>query len=264
MVGEMNYGSSIPLEQVLNIQKTIEIFRAKYKDGYVGRSLIDQRPGVARTVRKDIVRKIDKSAANDGISTARISMGGTSPDIVGSKGKDILHSIYRIDAAIQRNEAELSLDPNLWSRDTSIAMLECLRRENYTIINGDTATGIVGLVGAATANSRGSITSGTNAGAWDGSETDKVMDPYDDLRRELALARPPLSDLRGFGLLIDISVRAFVNTDVLVAMAFAANERETAPLVQPGKSLHEVDLRDRRGGSRPPHDRPFLGRIEPQ
>jgi hypothetical protein len=192
MTGEMNYGSSIPLEQILNIQKTIEIFRQKYKDGYIGRSLIDQRPGVARTVRKDIVRKIDKTAANDGISTARISLGGTSPDIVGSKGKDILHSIYRIDAAIQRNEAELELDPNIWTRDTSLAMLECLRRENYTIINGDSTTGIVGLVGAATANSRGSITSGTNNGAWAGTETDKVMDPYDDLRQALEFIDPNL------------------------------------------------------------------------
>jgi hypothetical protein len=192
MVGEMNYGSSIPLEQILNIQKTIEIFRAKYKDGYIGRSLIDQRPGVARTVRKDIVRKIDKTAANDGISTARISLGGTSPDIVGSKGKDVLHSIYRIDAAIQRNEAELELDPAIWTRDTSMAMLECLRRENYTIINGDSTTGIVGLTGAASANSRGSITAGTNAGAWDGSEVDKVMDPYDDLRKALEYLDPNL------------------------------------------------------------------------
>jgi hypothetical protein len=192
MTGEMNYGSSIPLEQILNIQKTIEIFRQKYKDGYIGRSLIDQRPGVARTVRKDIVRKIDKTAANDGISTARISLGGTSPDIVGSKGKDILHSIYRIDAAIQRNEAELELDPNIWTRDTSLAMLECLRRENYTIINGDSTTGIVGLVGAATANSRGSITSATNAGSWDGAETDAVMDPYDDLRKAVEYIDPTL------------------------------------------------------------------------
>ena len=192
MTGEMNYGSSIPLEQILNIQKTIEIFRAKYKDGYIARSLIDQRPGVARTLRKDIVRKIDKTAANDGISTARISLGGTTPDIVGSKGKDILHSIYRIDAAIQRNEAELELDPNIWTRDTSLAMMECLRRENYTVINGDSTIGIVGLVGAAAANTRGSITSGTNAGAWDGSETNSIMDPYTDLRKALEYIDPNL------------------------------------------------------------------------
>lgn len=192
MTGEMNYASSIPIEQILNIQKTIELFRAKYKDGYIGRSLIDQRPGVARTVRKDIVRKIDKTAADDGISTARISLGGTAPDLVGSKGKDVLHSIYRIDAAIQRNEAEIELDPSLWTRDTSIAMMECLRRENYTIINGDTATGIEGLVGASAKNSRGSVTSATNAGSWDGAETDAVMDPYSDLLDALEFVDPNL------------------------------------------------------------------------
>jgi hypothetical protein len=192
MVGEMNYTSSIPLEQILSIQKTIEMFRAKYKDGYIGRALIDQRPGVARTVRKDIVRKIDKPKPQDSISTAKISLGGTSPDLVTTKGKDVLHSIYRIDAAIQRNEAELSLDPSLWNRDTTVAMMECLRRENYTIINGDATFGIVGLVGASALNTRGSITAGTNAGSWDGAETNAVMEPYDDIRKALEYLDPNL------------------------------------------------------------------------
>jgi hypothetical protein len=174
------------------MQKTILDFQARYKDGYIGRQLIEQRPGVARTVRKDIVRHIDKTTPQDGISTARISLGGTTPDIVGGKAKDKMFSIYRIDAAIQRNEAEVELDPSLWNRDTSMAMMECIRRENYTIINGDATLGITGLVGASSANSLGSITSGTNNGAWDGSETDKVMDPYDDLRQALNYIDPDL------------------------------------------------------------------------
>lgn len=199
MALDMNYGSSIPQEVVQNMQKTILDFQARYKDGYIGRSLIEQRPGVPPKVRKDIVRHIDKTTPQDGVSTARISLGGTSPDIVGSKAKDKMFSIYRIDNAIQRNEDEVELDSSLWTRDTSLAMLECLRRENYTIINGDATLGITGLIGAATANSLGSIVasgaSGTqvnNNGAWDGSETDKVMDPYDDLRAALNFVDPDL------------------------------------------------------------------------
>lgn len=200
MTLDLNFGASIPQEVVTSMQKTILDFQARYKDGFIGRQLIEQRPGVARTVRKDIVRHIDKTTPQDGVSTARISLGGTSPDIVGSKGKDKLFSIYRIDAAIQRNEAEVELDASLWNRDTSLAMMECLRRENYTIINGDSTLGISGLVTASAANTLGSVvasggdgsTTINNNGAWAGTETDKVMDPYDDLRAALNFIDPDL------------------------------------------------------------------------
>lgn len=193
MVGELNYVSALPQEVVTGMQRTILMFQQRYKDGYIGRQLVDQRPGVASNVRKDIVRKIDKTTSNDGISTARISAGGTSPDLVRTKGKDVLHQVYRIDDAIMMNEAEMALDPGGWNRNVSVAMLECMRRENYTIINGDATLGIVGLVGASALNSLGSVTSATNAGSWDGAETDSVMDPYADLLKALAYIDPNLT-----------------------------------------------------------------------
>lgn len=192
MTLELNYGAGISQDVVTSMQKTILVFQQRYKDGYIGRTLVEQRPGVASTVRKDIVKKIDKTEAQDGISTAKISAGGTSPDIVGSKGKDVLHEVYRIDAAIQKDESELLLDPAVWTRDTSLAMLECQRRENYTIINGDATLGITGLAGAAAANTRGEITSATNQGAWAGTETDAVMDPYKDILTALEYIDPNL------------------------------------------------------------------------
>lgn len=190
MAGDLNYGAGIPQEVVTNMEKTILSFQQRYKDGYIGRTLIEQRPGVAANVRKDVVRKIDKTDSHDGISTARISSGGTAPDVVGTKAKDVLHPVYRIDDAILMNEEELKLDPSRWNQNVSVAMLECLRRENYTIINGDTTWGITGLAGAAAANSLGSVS--TNCGAWDGSETDKVMDPYEDVRACLEYIDPNL------------------------------------------------------------------------
>lgn len=190
MVLDLNYGAGIPQEVVQQMQKTILVYQQKYKDGYVGRTLIEQRPNVGPLVRKDIVRKIDKNRAQDGISTARISLGGTSPDVVKTKGKDVMHQIYRIDAALLMNEAEVQLDPSRWNSDTSVAMLECMRRENYTIINGDATWGITGIVGAAQSNSRGSITSGTNQGAWAGTETNAVMNPYKDLLTALGYIDP--------------------------------------------------------------------------
>jgi hypothetical protein len=192
MVGELNYASALPQEVITSMQKTILLFQQKYKDGYIGRQLVEQRPGVASNVRKDIVRKIDKTEAHDGISTARISAGGTSPDLVSLKGEDVLHNVYRIDDAIMMNEAEISLDPGAWNRNIAMAMLECQRRENYTIINGNSTLGIVGIVGASAANSLGSITSGTNVGSWDGGETDAVMDPYSDILRAMAYIDPNL------------------------------------------------------------------------
>lgn len=200
MVPDNNYGSSIPQEVVQQMQKTILDFQQRYKDGYIGRQLIEQRPGVAPYVRKDIVRHIDKTTPQDGISAARISLGGTSPNLVSNKAKDKAFSIYRIDAAIMRNEDEVALDPSLWNRDTSLAMMDCIRRENYTIINGDSTLGITGLVGASAANSLGSIVASggdgsstiNNNGAWAGTETDKVMDPYDDFRAALNFIDPDL------------------------------------------------------------------------
>ncbi len=191
MAGQMNYASSIPQEVITNMQKEILLFQQKYKDGYIGRTLVEQRP-VGKSIRKDVVFKVDKTTPKDGISTARISAGGEVPDIVGTKGKDVTHPIWRIDDSIIMNEAEIGLNPARWNTNVSVAMLECQRRENYTVINGDTAHNIVGLVGASALNKRGSITQATNAGAWDGSEADKVMNPYDDIRKALEFVDPNL------------------------------------------------------------------------
>ena len=190
VVAQGNFGSGIDQTAITNIQKSILLFQQAFKDGYIGRQLVAQRPGVSANIRKDIVRKIDKTAAADGISTAKISKGGDKGDIVGTKGKDFVHEVYRIHDAILMNEEEIKLDPSRWNQATQVAMLECLRRENYTIINGNSDLGILGIVGASALNSRGSITSATNSGAWDGSETDKVMEPYDDIRKALDYLDP--------------------------------------------------------------------------
>jgi hypothetical protein len=199
MTLELNYGAGIPQEVVMQMQKTILIFKEQYKDGYIGRTLVEQRPNVSPQIRKDLVRKIDKSKANDGISAARISLGGTKPDVVGTKAKDVLWQIYRIDDALFMNEAEIGQDPSRWNTNTSVAMMECLRRENYTIINGDATLGITGLTGIADANARGSIVASAgsgvtkdNKGAWDGSETNAVMDPYSDLLSAFGKINPDL------------------------------------------------------------------------
>ncbi len=190
--GDMNYASGIPQEVVTNMQKSILLFQQKYKDGYVGRTLVEQRP-VGSNIRQDIVFAVDKTAAKDGISTARISAGGSAPDVVGTKGKNITHTVWRIDNAILMNEAEIKINPARWNTNVAVAMLECQRRENYTIINGDSQHNIVGLVGAAALNKRGSITAATNAGAWDGSEQDQVMNPYEDIRNALEFVDPNLT-----------------------------------------------------------------------
>ena len=192
MAGDMNWGSSLPQDVVTNMERTILNFQERYKDGYVGRTLVEQRPGVASTVRKDIIRRYEKTDSQDGISTARISAGGTSPDLVKTKGKDDMHQVYRIDNAILMNEAEMLLDTGGWNRNVSVAMMECMRRENFTIINGDATLGITGLTGMAAANTRGSITAATNQGAWDGSEADAIMNPYKDILAGLEFIDPNL------------------------------------------------------------------------
>lgn len=196
MVGELNFGAGIPQEVITNMQKEILLFQQKNKDGYIARTVIDIRP-LGANIRKDVIFKVDKTAASDGISVATISADSSIPDVVGTKGKDVVYPVWRIADAILMGESEIALNPARWNSNVRVAMQECLRRENYTAINGDATRDIIGIVGAAQANPLGSIVASggsgktvNNAGAWDGSETDAIMDPYDDLRKATGKINP--------------------------------------------------------------------------
>lgn len=208
MVGELNWGAGLPLETITSMRRTIEEFQDVNIDGYIARQALYVRSLDNPNIRRDIIRRVDKSAAPDGVSTAQISAGGTIPEEVHTAAKDDLHPIWWIADSVIMNEAEINLDPNRWNLDTRVAMLECQRRENWTAINGDAAHNITGIVAAAQANTRGRVVAAgavapqmNNVGAWDGSEVDSVMDPYEDLRRATGMINPeyPRSSLNLMG-----------------------------------------------------------------
>ena len=188
MVGEMNYASDIPQEAILNAEREITAYLDTNKDTAFARQLLFVRRLQNPFTRKDIVRRVDLTESEDGISNAKIVAPGTVPDITKTRKKEYTHQIWFIGDAVLADEAALEMDPSVWNGDVSASMLECTRRESYIAINGSTNHGITGIVGAARANPNGKITaaasSGANVGnngAWDGSETNAVMDPFDDL-----------------------------------------------------------------------------------
>jgi hypothetical protein len=197
MSGELNFGASVPQEAITQAQREILLYQQVNKDGYFSRILLQTRTTTNPNIRKDIVRRVDATAAKDGISTAKITAGGAVPDIVGTKKKEDVHQIYFISDAVLMNEALLEVDPSAWNSDVRVAMMECQRRENHSVINGVPALNQVGIVGSARANPRGKIVAAgasgkddNNAGAWNGSETDHVMNPYEDLRKAVVKINP--------------------------------------------------------------------------
>lgn len=215
MVGEMNYSSNIPQEAIQNAEREILNYMNQNKDGYFARSLLYVRRLTNPNVRKDIVRRVDLAASEDGISQAKLMASGTVPDITKTKKKDNVHQVWFIADSVLCDEAALQLDPSAWNGDVAAAMLECRRRENYTAINGSTAHNLLGIVGAARANPNGKITAAAssgvnvaNKGNWYGTEDNAVMEPYSDLlegvskvstefsRSSLSLLGHPL-DLKG-------------------------------------------------------------------
>lgn len=184
---DQSFASSIPLEMVTSMQREIARYQAVNKDGYQARRYLTVR-NVASTVDKDTVRTIEGGGGNSTIH-AKITAKGALPETVGTKVKETDFPIFWLADSFNINEKDLAKDPRIQNRNVAWASLQIQRLENYTAINGDAASNITGVVTAARANSLGKITaaatSGSNVGnqgAWDGSETDALMDPYEDLR----------------------------------------------------------------------------------
>lgn len=184
----MNYSSSIPAHMTEAFEREVLNYQQKQRDGMIARNLSTMR-NVGSAVQTDTVTFYEKTGGNTAI-TAAITAKGDTPPIIGAKGKEVSHVMYQFGATVRINERDLNLDPKQLSRKIDIATRDIHRLEDYIWINGDTATGLTGLVTAARANPNGKVDaygassvspSVDSIGNWRGSSRDTNVDIYTDI-----------------------------------------------------------------------------------
>jgi hypothetical protein len=180
----MNYGSSIPAAMTEVFEVEILNYQQKQRDARVARNLSTIR-NVGASVNTDTVTYYEKSGGNTAIA-ATITAKGATPPTIGVKGKQVSHVMYQLSSMFNVNERDLNLDPKQQARKVDVATRDIGRLEDYIWINGDTATGLTGLVTAARANPNGLVAASAasspscnNTGIWTGADTD--IDIYTDI-----------------------------------------------------------------------------------
>lgn len=182
----MNYSSSIPAHMTEAFEREVLNYQEKQRDGMIARNLSTMR-NVGPTIQTDTVTFWEKTGGNTAI-TAAITAKGDTPPLVGAKGKEVSHVMYQFGATVRVNERDLNLDPKQLNRKIDVATRDIHRLEDYIWINGDTATGLSGLVTSARANPNGKVaaygassTGGDvdSIGNWTG--TDTYIDIYTDV-----------------------------------------------------------------------------------
>jgi hypothetical protein len=180
----MNFGSSIPAHFNEVFSREVLLYQQKQRDARVARNLSTMRD-VGAQVQTDTVTFYEKSGGN-AVLTAAITAKGSTPPVIGVKGKTVPHEMYQLSVGFNLNERDLSLDPKQQNRKVDVATRDIGRLEDYIWINGDTATGLTGLVTAARANPNGKVVASgasgadvNNVGVWTG--TDTYIDIYTDI-----------------------------------------------------------------------------------
>lgn len=154
-------------------------YAKKYKDNMTSRNVMHVREVGADTAF-DNVTSIDRTGPG-----AQIIAKGTPPSPGGFSVTSKNHEIYQIGWGFKLSEKDMKLDPTAHNRLIDIGLREIHRKEDDITLNGVTNLNITGLIGAAQANTNGTITNGTNAGAWNGS--DGTADIYDDINTAMGL-----------------------------------------------------------------------------
>jgi hypothetical protein len=172
----MNYGSSIPAHFNEAFERYVFNYRSKQRDSMLARNLSTMRD-VGATVQTDTVTFYEKSGGNDKLD-ADITAKGAVPPQIGVKGQEKSHPMYQISVGFMINGRDLALDPGIQKRKVEVATADIKRREDYTWINGHTATGLTGLDYAAGVNPNGKIVAtgasgadANNIGNWAGTDT---------------------------------------------------------------------------------------------
>ena len=159
-------------------EREIVDYVEKYKDNMTSRNVLPVR-NVGADVAIDVVTNYDRTGPD-----AQITAKGAVPKSMGLSAEDTKHDIFQIATGFHISQKDLTLDPATKNRLVDIAMRDIHRKEDDMAINGVTNLNLNGIADAAAANSNGTITAGTNAGAWSG---ETGTDIYDDINSALAL-----------------------------------------------------------------------------
>jgi hypothetical protein len=159
-------------------EREIVDYVEKYKDNMTSRNVLHTR-NVGADTAIDVVTNYDRTGPG-----AQITAKGAVPKSMGVKADDTKHDIYQISTGFHISQKDLTLDPSTKNRLIDIAMRDIHRKEDDMAINGVTNLNLNGIADAAAANDNGTITAGTNAGAWSG---ETGTDIYDDINTALGL-----------------------------------------------------------------------------
>jgi hypothetical protein len=182
----ITYGSQIPDTFNKAFSKFVFEYRKKQYNAMVARNLSEMR-NVGATIDTDTITFYEKSGGVDKID-AKIVAKGAIPDQIGVKGREVAHKMFQISVGFMLNGRDLNLDPDIQRRKVEVATNDIRRREDYWWINGDTGTGLTGMVTAARANPNGKVAaygaSSTSPdvdsiGNW--AHTDTYWDIYTDV-----------------------------------------------------------------------------------
>jgi uncharacterized linocin/CFP29 family protein len=170
----MHYSSYIPEEFLVAWIREINEYEQQYKNKLFARNYIPNRD-VGATVDFDSI-----TYYNSPDRRAQFIAKGAVPEpfTVGTRTK--AHPMYQIAEGFMINERDLKKaeGASMKTKEIDIAVKNIHKAEDYTAMNGD-GMDVIGIVGAARANSNGKLTTSTNMGAWSGS--DDTRDPYEDI-----------------------------------------------------------------------------------
>ena len=159
-------------------EREIALYVEKYKDNMAARNLLPVR-NVGEDIAIDVVQKYDRTGPG-----AQVVAKGSVPKTMGISATSSKHEVFQIATGFGLNAKDLKLDPKSKVRLADISMRDMHRAEDSFALNGNSALGVKGLVGAAQANANGKITTSTNKGKWSG---ETGTDIYDDINTAIGL-----------------------------------------------------------------------------
>lgn len=139
----------------------------KYSDNMVARKLFPVR-NVGKDVEIDVVTTYEKRSGDGAVVCGK----GVVPSGSGARASSANHTIYQILDGFSIHEKDLKLDPKLKNRNVDICMRNVHKTEDDLAINGQTNLNLDGIVDVVPSGNK--ITTATNNGKWDGSESNDI------------------------------------------------------------------------------------------
>jgi len=141
-----------------NWEKELKDYISRLEDKIISRQILPVRK-VGADVMLDQVVHFDRTGAG-----AQLMAKGSVPKGSGLDARSVPFSIYQLLDGFLIHDKDLKLDPKLKTRELEIILNNVHRAENILAIQGNAGHGIVGITGAAGANTNGT---GSSTNPWD-------------------------------------------------------------------------------------------------